>query len=169
MKHLLTHRMNKQKGFTLLLAALVAAVVLTIGTAIFTITIKQIALSSIVRDSAFAFYAADTGAECALYWDQTYNYFDIIAPTEPAASDPHCDGKALNAESTRDGAYPQDMNFTIDVGSTPRCVEVTVHKEPDPVNPANIKSTVTSNGYNVPCAQVATNAQVIQRSEEVNY
>src|SRR3989344_3435689 len=63
------------RGFTLLLAALVASLVLTIGLAIVSIARKSVNLSSIGRDSQFAFYTADTASECALYWDIRYSTF----------------------------------------------------------------------------------------------
>jgi hypothetical protein len=56
-------------GFTLFYAVLVASLLLAIGLAIFNITFKEVVLSSGARESANAFYAADTGLECALYWD----------------------------------------------------------------------------------------------------
>ena len=64
-----------QAGFTLLLAALVASIVLALGSSIFTIAKKQVTLSSLGRDSQFAFYAADTIAECALYYDVRFAAF----------------------------------------------------------------------------------------------
>ncbi len=60
---------SKKKGVTLLLAVLVSSLLLSIGLAIFNITIKELLISGSGRESQFAFYAADTGAECALYWD----------------------------------------------------------------------------------------------------
>lgn len=60
---------ERQRGFTLFYAVLVASLMLAIGLAIFNITFKEFVLSSGARDSAGAFYAADTGLECALYWD----------------------------------------------------------------------------------------------------
>ena len=36
---------------------------------IYNITLKELILSSYGRNSQFAFYAADTGLECALYWN----------------------------------------------------------------------------------------------------
>lgn len=57
------------KGFTLFYAVLTASLLLAIGIAIFNITFKELILSSGARESANAFYAADTGLECALYWD----------------------------------------------------------------------------------------------------
>jgi hypothetical protein len=74
---------SNQSGFTLLLAALAASIALSLGSAIFSITTKEIQLSSIGRDSQFAFYAADTAAECALYWDIRFNYFATSTPPDP--------------------------------------------------------------------------------------
>jgi hypothetical protein len=42
---------------------------LSLGLAIFNIIIKELIISSTIRDSQIAFSAADAGAECALYWD----------------------------------------------------------------------------------------------------
>src|SRR3989344_5447846 len=67
-------------GFTLFFAVLIASLLLAIGLAIFNITIKELVLSSSVRDSEFAFYAADSGVECALYWDRTQGAFSTTAP-----------------------------------------------------------------------------------------
>lgn len=50
-------------------AVLTASLLLAIGIAIFNITYKEFILSSGARESANAFYAADTGLECALFWD----------------------------------------------------------------------------------------------------
>jgi hypothetical protein len=64
----------KEKGFTLLFAVLVSTLVLAIGASIISIALKQVILSGSARDSQFAFYAANTGVECALYW--YYNGYD---------------------------------------------------------------------------------------------
>lgn len=150
----------KQRGFTLLLAALVASVALTVGAAIYSLTVKQIRLSSLGRDSALAWYTADTGAECALYWDSKYDYFGITAPTDPDANNPSCNGEDLNA-SGRAGTYPQTMEFEIDMSG--RCVEVVVFKD---INSSGIVTTNTqADGYSVPCAERATNARALQRTQ----
>lgn len=59
-----------KKGFTLLFAALVGALVIAVGMAILNITIKQLILASAGRASQQAFFAADAGVECALYLDR---------------------------------------------------------------------------------------------------
>lgn len=71
-----------EQGFTLLLAALVASITLALGTSIFGIVQKELILSSIGRDSQHAFYAADSGAECALYWDVRHELFSGETPPE---------------------------------------------------------------------------------------
>jgi hypothetical protein len=60
---------NKSKGFTLLFAVLAATLVLSVGAAIISVAVRQVLLSGAGRESQYAFYAANTGIECALYWD----------------------------------------------------------------------------------------------------
>ncbi|MCB9805847.1 hypothetical protein H6775_01665 [Candidatus Nomurabacteria bacterium] len=60
---------KQNKGFTLLFAVLVSVLVLAVGASIISIALKQVILSGAGRDSQFAFYASNTGLECALYWD----------------------------------------------------------------------------------------------------
>ena len=58
-----------------MLASLVASLLAALGLAMFSIAQKELILSSLGRDSQFAFYAADTGAECALHWDFKFDAF----------------------------------------------------------------------------------------------
>ena len=53
----------------MIFAILVSVMVLAVGTSIINISLKQVILSGTGRESQFAFYAANTGMECALYWD----------------------------------------------------------------------------------------------------
>ena len=68
---------NKNQGFTLFYALLVSSLALAIGASIFDITVREIQLSNTATQSQYAVYVADTGAECALYWDSNY----VNAPT----------------------------------------------------------------------------------------
>lgn len=63
--------LKNNKGFTLLFAVIVSTLVLAVGGSIINIALKQVILSGVGRDSQYAFYAANTGIECALYWDIT--------------------------------------------------------------------------------------------------
>lgn len=59
-----------QKGFTLFVSLIVTSILLAVGFSIGNIILKQLSLSSSGRESQIAFFAADSGAECALYWDR---------------------------------------------------------------------------------------------------
>ena len=156
----------------MLLAALVASAVLIVGSAMYSLAVKQIALSSIGRDSQIAFYASDTAAECALYWDNRYDYFDTTAPSDPKAADPTCDGVEMNASgrgSGPGGGYPQTMSFQIDLFksfTSGKCVNVTILKTQNPIT-SIVSTTITADGYNTSCAMLNTSPNVLQRSTQI--
>ncbi len=58
-----------QKGFALLMAVIITSTLLLISYALSNISLKELTLSYAGKDSQVAFYAADAGVECALYWD----------------------------------------------------------------------------------------------------
>jgi hypothetical protein len=58
-----------KRGFTLLIAILVSAVLLSVALAIFDLTTRQLELSTTAQNSQMALFAADSGIECANYWD----------------------------------------------------------------------------------------------------
>ena len=133
--------MRNEKGFTILLAALVTSLVLTLGISIFSVAQKQVILSSLGRSSQYAFYAADTGAECALYWDVRFDYF---SSTSPSGVTPACDGAPL----VLTGA-PGDLPYTIGFEFEPNgyCSQVSITKSAtDP------KTVIHADGFSTPCS-----------------
>ena len=64
-------RINKRQkttaGFALLLTLVVISIVLAVGLSLLQITVKQLSLSSIARESTVAIYAANSGIECIQY------------------------------------------------------------------------------------------------------
>ncbi len=182
-------RRHHQSGFTLLLAALVSSIVLAVGAAIFGIAQKQVILSAIGRDSQFAFYAADTAAECALYWDFRYRFFASTTPAE--APNPTCDGQTatpfdVTPAQSQPYAYPytltsQPMDFFQDIaiGSGNLCAEVKVTKCQGTFGANNvctigsvtdpIRTSIHADGYSTDCASIGTSARALQRSVELRY
>lgn len=166
-----------EAGFTLLMAALVSAVVLMLGSSIFSIAQKQIILSSIGRDSQFAFYAADTGAECALYYDIRFQSFGTAdAPTVATITcDKAANGTdlAVNTSIVSSGTsatstfsldqFGRDVITDVPAGSS-NCVEVTVAK-----NASAPFTVIHADGYSTPCANIATSPRSLQRSVELRY
>lgn len=155
---LFVHRREAQKGFTLLLAALVASVVLSIGAAIFTIAMKQVTLSEIGRDSQFAFYTADTAAECALFWDlrsdiktlQHYNLsfatssdsvtFGTSLPSVTCNNDP----TQVTVTSASSSGAISTFFYAPSDGTSDRCAQVTVAKYKVT---SGIKTVIHADGY----------------------
>ena len=183
--------MKQQRGFTLLLAALIASIVLAVGAAIFSIAQKQLVLSAIGRDSQFAFYAADTAAECALYWDFRCNYFaSTTAGINPTCNnpDPVCDGQRMapfNPDRPATPSYPYTMtsakmDLFLDVASASGyCADVSVEKCRGTFT-ANgectlgastdaVRTVIHANGYSTNCAAVLSSDRALQRSVELHY
>lgn len=158
------------RGFTLLLAALISAIVLSLGAAIFQIARKEVTLSSLGRDSQFAFYVADTAAECALYWDFKFSYFST---TSPETVTPTCDGAPMNPSGLA-AVYPytvttEQMDLFRD--ASPQggyCAQVSVAKSLDPATQA-IRTVIHADGYSTNCASVLTSPRSLQRSVELRY
>ncbi|MEX0672823.1 MAG: hypothetical protein WDZ82_02595 [Candidatus Paceibacterota bacterium] len=70
------HRTHSQdSGVSLLVAIIVVAVVMFISAAVSGMSFNQLQLTSIGENSQYAFYAADSGIECALYWDLLHDAF----------------------------------------------------------------------------------------------
>jgi len=74
---------NSKRGFTIFFAVLVAALALSVGVVIYDLLLRSLSLSQLATQSQYAIYAADTGAECALYWDLK---FASISPTDQDGS-----------------------------------------------------------------------------------
>jgi hypothetical protein len=132
-------KQNKKTGFAILYSVLIASILLSIGLAIFNLTIKELLLSSLGRDSQFAFYAADTGAECAFYWDFNGNAFSTSSP----AVSINCgdDDRTITSNDLGGGVY--ERLFQMDFSPEPYCITVSVKKYNAPV-----KTVIESRGYN---------------------
>lgn len=57
------------RGFVILFAVLLVSITLTISLSLFNITFKQLILSTVARDSQFAYFATDSALDCARHWD----------------------------------------------------------------------------------------------------
>lgn len=62
-------RSGAKRGMTLFIAIVVMGILLFISFAVVNITVKGSLFATLGRDSQYAFYAAEAGVECALYWD----------------------------------------------------------------------------------------------------
>lgn len=140
---------NKQNGYTLLFAVLVSSLVLSVGISILTISKKEFLLSSAARESVYAFYAADTGLECAVYWDSK-SRFSTSTPNlvDPLACGSDSSKLVINRPSDDFGEYK--TFFHIKNGDNGSCARVTIFQKYDDSSGTNIPVTkIESRGYNM--------------------
>ncbi len=135
-------------GFTLLLSLVVMSAVLVTSLGIADIVAREINLSSIGKESQVAFYAADTGAECAMYWDIQAG--PLSTKTETQIS---CAG----VSGLKVGGATTNFKFDLPNGS---CVSVDVNLSVSP-------KIIQAHGFNITCA--STELRKVERILEVKY
>ena len=69
-----------QSGFVLLFAVVVSAIIFFIGAGIFSVSFKELLVSSLGKESQKSIFAADSGIECALYADLVGVIADPLVP-----------------------------------------------------------------------------------------
>lgn len=129
----------KEKGFILPFAVLLSGVILSIGLAVFNIILKEVILASSGRESQFAFYAADTGVECSLYWDSKYNIFPTSSDSVIDMKGATCAGTPIVFDSSIGTLDAATSTYTI--WNENYCIKVTVAKY-------GYNSKIESEGYN---------------------
>ena len=166
-------------GFTIFFAMLISSLALAVGLAIFDLTVRELELSGTATQSQYAIYAADTGADCALYWDLKYTDSDGSAfGTSTASSWPSggsnilCNGQDISSlwgtpQKTSNSAT---TTFTIyvsaqsEVSGTTTCATVDVGKFTN--GSGVLYTTVISSGYNT-CS--AASIVRVQRTLQISY
>jgi hypothetical protein len=86
LKTLQKNKLNTRDGFTLFVSMIVASLLLAVGFSIGNIILKQLLLSGSGKDSQIAFYAADSGVECAQFWDTKNALGESLTIEGPFAS-----------------------------------------------------------------------------------
>jgi Tfp pilus assembly protein PilX len=151
---------NQESGFTLFVAMIVMGTLLLIGAGIVDLAVRQALISASGRESQIAFYAADTGIECALYWDvQNPSGFSAFSTTTTATIFCNKDANNQSNQWTVGGSYTSvinRINFLPEEG----CAIVTVTKG------TNGSTRIESKGYNT-CS--ATNPRRVERAVRAIY
>ncbi len=166
-EELYSHTSNS-RGFTLFIAVIVSSLFLAIAFSLASLSIKQQIISSIGKESQFAFYAADTGIECAFYWD--FKGTDVFATSTqsiPSFSGVNCNGRdiATNWDIVRDATQAK-TTFAFNFSPQPYCTVVTVEK-------IGTLTTIESRGYNNASLSgsscTSSNPRTVERAIRVNY
>jgi len=185
---------SNRKGFTLLFSILVSIMVLAVGASIINISLKQVILSSSGRESQYAFYAANTGIECALFWDlngvvlennSTLKYV-FPPPGEQNLRITNTDGIQCAGRSITESWDISNPNRTvfkitissdiIGAGKVEYCAEVIVEKESsqnvstgsnENSNQGSVTTTITSKGYNT--CDIKNDKRAVERGLVLQY
>lgn len=163
--------MMQHRGITLLLSVFIMGIALTVAVGIFNIFLGELLLAGESSKSIAAFFAADAGNECALYWDRKVNSF--TTSNGPGSNSINCGGSAFNvggwdsctptactrADEGKDGS----STFVVSL-SNGSCAEVTVEKTHNVSN--QLLTSITSLGRN-DCLPGAP--RVVERGLEVRF
>ena len=147
-------KLKFNNGFTLLISIIVTGILLLISFVIANLALKQLVIVYSGSESQKAFYAADSGMECAMYWD-------IKNPTNPTisafatstAGSITCNSQTVSTGSQTVPTNPSQSSRVGGGGSanptsifyityTDGCAIVTVTKETDG------DTMINSRGYN---------------------
>lgn len=144
------HSTNSTRGFVVLYAALLSSIVLAIGMSIYNTTLKDMLFSSSGRESQLAFYATDSGVECALYWDKKYDGGGKVFATSSASVSAgfpsviiSCDDIEVEDWGVSSSLEPSDHAITtFSITTDNVCANIVVTKY------ASGASIIESRGYN---------------------
>lgn len=167
------HPTSGSRGFTLLIAAIFMSVMLTFGLALGSLGYKQQVLASLAIESQYAFYAANGALECALYADRQRGLFTYPSPypSSPPSPAPTITCDTVPATfPVADGTVSYDADkwiveerLSLDSGA--HCADVVLYKYADGT------TWIFSQGYDVPCATVASpsGARFVSRGISTHY
>lgn len=149
---MILRKLQKNKGFVILFAVTISAILLSIALGVTKIAFKEIKFGTSAKDTNDAFFAADTGAECALYNNNSF------IPTGPLIQ---CLGGPIFVSNL--GSV---WSFTISgLGSGRQgCAKVTVDKT------VSSNTKLTSKGYNNGSVSGCNpGSNTVERQLELNY
>lgn len=163
---------SSRGGFALLVAVIFMSVMLALGLTLSSLGYKQQVLASSALESQNAFYAADSGLECGLHFDQRLNYFAY--PSDPNTPAPLMYCGLVGSLPVSSEVLLHDAEKWVVVtriayasGIYARCADVTVYKPA--TNPGT--TYIFSQGYNVNCSVVADpqGARIVSRGLATHY
>ncbi len=144
------------RGFTLLIAVILASVTLSLSLALLDVAYKQVTLAFAAKHSHFAFAAADTALECALYYDQKLDSFNHSAGSASVT----CGGNTV-AVVFNNSVSPRLREFTLPcAGGVGQSAVVRVYKASD------ASTSIYANGYNS-CS--TTDTRRVERGLKISY
>ena len=166
-KLFILNKKNKNNGFVILYAVVIATVVLLVGVSLMNIMTKQLFLSSISRNAKVSYYAALAGRDCAEFWKKIKineaDYFSLDHTDDPLkcfGNDPVESYKMSVDPYT--SAFITTFNLEFTAGTNILCSKVMVEYNQTADCVAN-RLLISSEGYNDNCsATKASNVRLVR-------
>lgn len=159
-KNIQLHRYHNA-GFAMLFTILVMSLILTIAIGISNLTFKQTILSSLAKDSQIAFYQADKGIECGMYYDLDPVYFPVGVDLDPKFGNVlyelMCGENILKLDEEL--TWTNNISYMEITEERQPCVRITINRE------NTVLSKVTAQGYNM-CGE---SPRKVERALEIQY
>ena len=89
-------RSKKQTGFTLLASIITTSMLIIVSFVVANVALKQLVLSRSGQESQYALYNADSGMECAIFWDLK-NAGGVSAFARSTANTITCNGQSITS------------------------------------------------------------------------
>lgn len=155
--------LQKNRAFVILFAVTISAILLAVALGVANIAFREVRFSTNAQATNNAFFAADTGVECALLYD--YSVAVGTSPFGDSGTSPiQCGGGGVTINSTS----PTKWNFVISgLGDTRQsCAKVIIDKTD------TSKIQIISKGYNIggdtpDCT--SSNPNRVERQLDVTY
>ena len=158
-----------QRGFALYIALITMGVLTLVAFSISKIAFKEVTLSRIGKESQIAFYAADTGVECALYGDVKLWESDLFPLGENGSRSISCgEGSAeitFRTETSGEISTTTSSFLIGQIGDGSACTDVKVYKVDSNGDDFVDKTIIESNGRN----DCVTSSRQIERGIRVSY
>jgi Tfp pilus assembly protein PilE len=139
----------KPRGFTLIIALIFTAVILSVSLSLASVAYNQVILASTAQQSEYAFYNADSALECALYQDQKLDTFDYSNTTTSGTFS--CEGQTIswNLPTASGGSRTSGSSPTFSVLCSNGTTEATVSILKQITQPANAPyhTIIYANGF----------------------
>ncbi len=164
---------KNSNGFVILFAVVLSAIFLSITLGITNIALKEVKFGTSAKDTNDAFFAADTGTECALMNDKgVSSKFSVTGPSQPLTCGSTPPPPVMGNPNGTGGVGTATYTFYINnLGSNgANCAKVTVLKDGNSI-PPYVRTYITSKGYNVNNSSdcVPTNPNRVERQIETSY
>lgn len=138
-----------QRGFTLLIAVILASIALVVGLGLADVAYRQVVLSSTAKQSQTAFYRADSALECALYYDQQFAAFNVGSTYN--LNSITCGGITITSPSrTNISGGGVRTSFNVRCPNSGTSAQVSIYKEgTGTCSSSGSKNCLYATGYNV--------------------